>query len=109
MKRKGFPVSMAALWGMVFTQAMHSVTLGISMGMLMGITFGLFDSGRRGNKDDNHSASTQKCRLPVGAAFFPPLMDDLKSGHLYATRFFTDTVRQIGREPITPCPFPFSP
>ena len=46
MNRKFFPVSMALLWGMVFSQAMHSITLGLCMGLLMGITFGLFDSGK---------------------------------------------------------------
>ena len=52
MKGKAFPVSVALLWGMVFSQAMHNITLGICMGLLMGITFGLFDSGRGGNKDE---------------------------------------------------------
>jgi hypothetical protein len=52
MKRKAFPVSMALLWGIVFSQAMHSMTLGICMGLLMGIAFGLFDSGRGGNNDE---------------------------------------------------------
>ena len=52
MKGKAFPVSMALLWGMVFSQAMHSITLGVCMGLLMGITFGLFDSGGGGKEDD---------------------------------------------------------
>lgn len=52
MKGKVFPVSMAFLWGTVFTQAMHSMTLGVCMGLLMGIAFGLFDSGSGGNKDE---------------------------------------------------------
>ena len=52
MKGKAFPVSMALLWGMVFSQAMHNITLGICMGLLMGITFGLFDSGNGGKKDE---------------------------------------------------------
>ena len=30
----------------------HSMTLGICMGLLMGIAFGLFDSGQGGNKDE---------------------------------------------------------
>ena len=51
MKRKVFPVSMTVLWGIVFTQSMHSLVLGICMGLLMGITFGLFDSGK-GEKED---------------------------------------------------------
>ena len=42
---------MALLWGMVFSQAMHSMTLGLCMGLLMGITFGLFDAGG-GGKDE---------------------------------------------------------
>ena len=46
MKKKAFPAFMALLWGMVFSQAMHSITLGLCMGLLMGITFGLFDSGK---------------------------------------------------------------
>ncbi len=50
--KKLFPVSMAFLWGVVFTQAMHSVTLGVCMGLLMGIGFGQFDSGRGGNDDE---------------------------------------------------------
>ena len=51
MKEKSFPVSMALLWGMVFSQAMHSITLGLCMGLLMGITFGLFDSGEGGKEE----------------------------------------------------------
>ena len=52
MKRKVFPASMTLLWGMVFSQAMHSITLGICMGLLMGIAFGLLDSDRGGNEDE---------------------------------------------------------
>ena len=52
MEGKGFPASMALLWGTVFTQAMHSITLGICMGLLMGIAFGLFDSGKGGKEDE---------------------------------------------------------
>ena len=44
MKKKVFPVSMAVLWGCAFAESMHSWTLGICMGMMMGIVFGLFDS-----------------------------------------------------------------
>ena len=52
MKAKAFPVSMALLWGLVFTQSMHSLSLGVCMGLLMGIAFGLLDSDRRGKKDE---------------------------------------------------------
>ena len=52
MKNKVFPVSMAFLWGIVFTQVMHSVVLGICMGILMGIAFGLFGSDRGGDEDE---------------------------------------------------------
>ena len=43
---------MAVLWGIVFSQAMHSVTLGVCMGLAMGTAFGLFDSGRGENEDE---------------------------------------------------------
>ena len=52
MKEKVFPASMTLLWGVVFSQAMHSITLGLCMGLLMGIAFGLFESGSGGNKDE---------------------------------------------------------
>ena len=52
MKGKVFPVSMAVLWGIVFSQAMHSMTLGVCMGLAMGTAFGLFDSGRGENEDE---------------------------------------------------------
>lgn len=52
MKGKVFPVSMAVLWGIVFSQAMHSMTLGICMGLLMGIASGLFNSDRGGDEDE---------------------------------------------------------
>ena len=43
---------MAFLWGLVFSQAMHSVTLGLCMGLLTGISFGLLDSGKGGKEDE---------------------------------------------------------
>ena len=49
MKKKAFPISMTVLWGMVFGSALHSLTMGICMGLMMGSAFGLFDSD---NKDD---------------------------------------------------------
>ena len=52
MKRKVFPVSMVLLWSTVFSQAMHSLSLGICIGLLMGVAFGLFDSDRGGNEDE---------------------------------------------------------
>ena len=51
MKKKSFPISLAVLWGIVFSQAMQSPFLGICMGLLMGIAFGLLDSDRGGKKD----------------------------------------------------------
>ncbi|MBR2122180.1 MAG: hypothetical protein IJ930_04515 [Lachnospiraceae bacterium] len=47
MKHKAFPISMTFLWGVVFGSAMHSLTLGICMGLMMGIAFGLFDSDKK--------------------------------------------------------------
>ncbi|MCR5136908.1 MAG: hypothetical protein K6C12_07400 [Oscillospiraceae bacterium] len=52
MKNAVFPVSMTVLWGIVFSQAMHSMTLGVCMGLLIGIAFGLFDSDRGGGKSE---------------------------------------------------------
>jgi hypothetical protein len=49
MKKKAFPISMTVLWGMAFGSALHSWTMGICMGLMMGSAFGLFDSD---NKDD---------------------------------------------------------
>ena len=51
MKEKVFPISMAVLWGIVFTTAMHSMTLGICMGLMMGIAFGLFDSDKKDEQE----------------------------------------------------------
>jgi len=45
MKNKVFPIFMTVLWGMTFATALHSLTLGICMGMMMGIAIGLFGSG----------------------------------------------------------------
>ena len=47
---KVFPVSMAVLWSIVFANAMHSWVLGICIGVLMGLVFGMFDSEE--GKDD---------------------------------------------------------
>ena len=57
MKNKAFPISMTVLWGMVFGSAMHSLTMGICMGLMM-VAFGLLDSDKKdkqeqGNDDVN--------------------------------------------------------
>ena len=54
MKNKAFPISMTVLWGMVFGSAMHSLTMGIWMGRMMGIAFGLFDSDKK-DQETNRS------------------------------------------------------
>ena len=36
MKNKAFPISLTVLWGMVFGSAMHSLTMGICMGLMVG-------------------------------------------------------------------------
>ena len=43
-KNRVFPISMAVLWSIVFANAMYSWTIGICLGIMMGIAFGLFDS-----------------------------------------------------------------
>ena len=50
MKKKAFPISMTLLWGMAFGLALHSWTMGICMGLMMGSAFGLLDS----DKEDNN-------------------------------------------------------
>ena len=52
MKKKVFPISMAVLWGIVFATALHSWTLGICMGLMMGIAFGLFDSEKNNQEKE---------------------------------------------------------
>ena len=42
---------MAVLWGVVFTTAMHSLSLGICMGIMMGIAFGLFDTEKKDDRE----------------------------------------------------------
>ena len=51
-KNKVFPVSKAVLWSIVFANAMHSWTIGICLGITMGIAFGLFDSDHGGEDDE---------------------------------------------------------
>ena len=51
MNNKAFPISMTVLWGMVFGSAMHSLTMGICMDLMMGIEFGLFDSDKKNDQE----------------------------------------------------------
>ena len=51
MKNKAFPISITVLWGMVFGLAMHSLTMGICMGLMIGIAFGLFDSDKKDHRE----------------------------------------------------------
>ncbi|MCR5403245.1 MAG: hypothetical protein K6E91_05410 [Butyrivibrio sp.] len=56
MKKKVYPISMTVLWGIVFATAMRNWTLGICMGLLMGIAFGLLDS----DKEDDEEKKNKK-------------------------------------------------
>ncbi len=51
MRNKGFAVCMTVLWSIVMANAMHSWALGICMGILFGMAFGLFDADK-GGKDE---------------------------------------------------------
>ena len=53
MKNKAFPISMTILWGVVFGSAMHSLTMGICMGLMMGSAFGLFDSDNKYDQEND--------------------------------------------------------
>ncbi len=45
---------MAVLWGMVFATSLHNLTIGICLGIMMGIAFGLFYSDKENeyNKEE---------------------------------------------------------
>ena len=47
-EKKYYALSMAVLWALVFGSAVHDWTLGICLGILMGISYGLF-----GSEDDH--------------------------------------------------------
>ena len=64
MKKRIYPISMAVLWGMVFGTALQSRTMGVCMGLMMGMAFGLFDSGPREDRDPKQGRRVQ--RLPGG-------------------------------------------
>ena len=49
--RRVFAFSMAVLWGIVFANALNDVTIGICMGLLMGMAFGLFDHSNDAEND----------------------------------------------------------
>ena len=46
LKKKVFPISMTVLWCVVFVNALHSRVLGICLGIMMGMAFGLFDTDK---------------------------------------------------------------
>ncbi|MCR5090920.1 MAG: hypothetical protein K6C08_15585 [Oscillospiraceae bacterium] len=50
---------MAVLWGIVFTSAMHSLISGICMGLMMGISFGRFDSDKKNDQEPEQRMSVQ--------------------------------------------------
>ena len=56
-RRGAFALSMAVLWSIVFAQAMHDWTIGICMGLMMGMAFGLFSSDHQGSQDDDDADS----------------------------------------------------
>ena len=51
MKDKEFAICMTFLWSIVMANAMHSRVLGICMGILFGMAFGLFGTDK-GGKDE---------------------------------------------------------
>ena len=63
---------MTVLWGIVFTTAMHNLTLGICMGLMMGIAFGLFDSGEYDYRFDGAAGDAE--------AFCEVLKSDWREG-----------------------------
>ena len=49
-KNKLYTVGMTVLWCVMFSQAMKSWTMGICLGLLMGMSVGLFKSEDNGEK-----------------------------------------------------------
>ncbi len=52
MKDKVFPISMTILWSIVFGTSMHNWTIGICLGLLMGMVFGLFNETTGKDKEE---------------------------------------------------------
>ena len=48
---------MAVIWGIVFTYALHSMALGICMGLMMGRVSGLFEEDRNTSSGKDNKKS----------------------------------------------------
>ena len=55
-----FALSMAVLWGIVFASALNDVTIGIVMGLFMGMAFGLFDCTGDSRGIDKNKESSER-------------------------------------------------
>jgi hypothetical protein len=53
MKHRAITIAMTVLWCAVLVTAMHDWTLGLCMGLLLGVGFGLFDAGDDTKKEES--------------------------------------------------------
>ncbi|WP_026492179.1 MULTISPECIES: hypothetical protein [unclassified Butyrivibrio] len=53
IRSKIFPVSIGLLFGISFGTSMHSWVMGVCMGFLWAIVFGLYDDEGRKDQEDN--------------------------------------------------------
>jgi Na+/H+ antiporter NhaA len=54
MKNKAFAISMTVLWCITFTSALHDTAVGISLGLMMGVAFGLFSDQDEEKEEKDH-------------------------------------------------------
>ena len=59
-QNKMFPISMTVLWSIVFASAMHSWVLGICMGLMMGMAFGLLDTGQKEDLGEDQESKGER-------------------------------------------------
>ena len=58
-KIKLFSISMTTLWTIAFGSALHDWTLGIALGIMMGVVFGLFNADKN-NETEEHNGAEEK-------------------------------------------------
>ena len=59
-KIKIFPISMTVLWTITFGSALHDWTLGVALGIMMGVVFGLFDTDKKNEPAENGEAEGEE-------------------------------------------------
>jgi len=60
-----FALCMTILWGIVFIYAMDNVTIGVCMGLLMGMAFGLFDCTKDSEGTDESGSKHEETHVAI--------------------------------------------